>query len=94
MEEFQRLTLMLPRYWLSHFLLARVYVESGNPERSIQPFGKAIRLNPEFSTLYDFRAIAYESMGGYELSGKDYDKNIELNTTHSAVTNGPLPYTH
>ena len=86
MEEFQRLTLMLPRYWLSHFLLARVYVETFNPERSIQPFGEAIRLNPEFSTLYDYRATAYETLGGYELSLKDYDSIIESKPTHSALT--------
>jgi hypothetical protein len=83
-EEFQRLTLMLPRYWLSHFLLARAYVETGNPEKSIQPFKEAIRLNPGFLALYEFRATAYETLGEYELSIRDYDKIIELNPTHSA----------
>jgi len=85
-EEYQRLTLMIPRYWLSHFLLARAYLETGSPERSVQPFNEAIRLNPEFLTLYEFRATAYETLGEYEMSLKDYDKIIEFNPTHSAFT--------
>ena len=38
-EEYRRLTLTLPRYWLTHFLLVRAYAESGNPGHAIAPFG-------------------------------------------------------
>lgn len=30
-EEYLRLTTMQPRFWLSHFLLGRAYVETGKP---------------------------------------------------------------
>ena len=34
-EEYQRLTVMVPRFWLPHFLLARAYVEVGDPVRAV-----------------------------------------------------------
>lgn len=86
LEENRNLTLMLPRYWLSHFLLARAYLETGSPERSIKPFSEAIRLNPEFLALYEFRASAYEAMGEYDMSVKDYDEIINSSPTHSAYS--------
>ena len=77
-EEYRRLTLMQPRFWLSHFLLGRAYLETGEPDRAVAGFSGAIRLNPMSTLIYDRRAEAYELLGEYGLAVNDYDRTTEL----------------
>ncbi|MCI0781098.1 MAG: tetratricopeptide repeat protein [Chloroflexi bacterium] len=77
-EESLRLTSMLPRYWLSHFLLGRAYAQSGEPDRAVEAYSEAIRLNPLSALFYDRRAEAYEMLGEHRLAVNDYGRAITL----------------
>jgi len=77
-EEYGRLTLMLPRYWLSYFLLGRAHAEMGQPERAIEAYDEAIRLNPQYYLTYDQRGLVYTSRGQYQRAIEDYNKVIQL----------------
>lgn len=77
-EEYRRLTLMLPRFWLSHFLLGRAYVEMGEPDRAVEAYSEAIRLDPLSPSFYDRRAEAHVMLGEYSLAVEDYDRAMQL----------------
>ena len=47
--------------WLSHLLLGRAYVEAGEPDRAVEAYTEAIKLDPLSASFYDHRAEAYES---------------------------------
>ena len=70
-EKYRRLTLMVPRFWLSHFLLGRAYVEMGEPNRAIEAFSKSMNLNPLSPKLYDWRAQAYRNLNDLSLAVAD-----------------------
>jgi len=77
-EEYRRLTLALPRFWLSHFLLGRAYVETGKPDGAVEAYSEAIRLDPLSPSFYDGRAQAYGMLGEHRLAIEDYDRMIQL----------------
>ena len=77
-EEYQQLTLMVPRLWLSHFLLGRAYVETGEPGLAVKAYSEAIRLDPQYTMIYDRRAEAYGMLGQYSLAVNDYNRANEL----------------
>jgi tetratricopeptide (TPR) repeat protein len=77
-KRYQRLTIMLPRYWRSHSLLGRAYVEVGEPAYAIEAFNRAIYLDPMSPQLYDDRAEAYRLLGAQSLALADYDTAITL----------------
>lgn len=77
-EEYRRTTLMIPGYWLSHFLLGRAYIEMGRPGLAVEAFDVAIPLNPDVALSYMQRGLAHASPGEYQPAIDDYDEAIRL----------------
>ena len=76
--QYKRVTIMLPRYWLSHFLLGRAYGETEQPELAVAAYGEAIELNPASRLTLDQRAQTYVLLGDYTSAKKGYDQIIAL----------------
>jgi tetratricopeptide (TPR) repeat protein len=53
--------------------------EQVDPERQVECFTRAIRLNPELAEAYTGRGTAYSDLGKYDKVIADYTKAIELN---------------
>ena len=54
------------------------FVTSGEYEKAIDCFDKAIELDPNYALAYRNRGNAYKDLGRYERAIEDYDKAIEL----------------
>jgi tetratricopeptide (TPR) repeat protein len=76
--EYQRLTFMVPRLWLAHFLLGRAYIDTGQPALAVEAYSEAIELDPNYEIIYDSRAEGYSILGEHSLVVDDYDKAVEL----------------
>ena len=77
-EEYRRLTITVPRHWLSHFLLGNAYSELGQTAQAIAAFDESIRLNPQFALTYNQRGIAYADLGQHQQAIENYDEAIRL----------------
>ena len=86
LEEYGRLTFMLPRYWLPHFLLGRAYSEMGQPELAIKDYDEAIRLNAP-GLVYLHKGMAYAALGQYQRAIEGYDEAIGHNPNLSSAYN-------
>ena len=53
-------------------------------------YGEAIKLNPNYSEAYHNRAVAYNRLGNYEESERDFAKVAELK---ELAENGPTEVT-
>lgn len=87
LDEYRRITFMMPRYWLSHFLLGRAYNETDQPELAIESYDEAIRLNPGFQLAYNQRGNAYASLGRYQRAIEDYNEAISISPLFSSAYN-------
>lgn len=56
-----------------------VFVNSGNPQKAIEAFTKAIKLNPNNEKFYVFRGNAYGEAGNNSQAVKDFTKAVKLN---------------
>ncbi len=54
------------------------YNNLGQPERAIQDFDEAIRLDPKLATAYKIRGDVYRNLGQPERAIQDYDEAIRL----------------
>jgi len=86
-EQSQRLTWMVPRFWPSHFLLATTYQELGQPELAIKSFDATVQLNPQLTLAYNQRGIAYADLGRYRRAVEDYNEAIRLNPGFASTYN-------
>ena len=77
-EEYRQVTTLVPQLWLSHFLLGRAYVETGQPGLAVEAYREAINLDPRYEVIYDRRAEAYGMLGEHSLVVDNYEKAIEL----------------
>ena len=55
------------------------------PRDSLQPFAKAIQLDPKFVPAYEARASAYLNLKQYPQAVKDFDKALELDPEMDAA---------
>src|SRR5215470_3615918 len=55
----------------------------GQPDRAIEDFDEAIRLNPDFAEAFFNRGIAYANNGQTDHAIQDYDQAIRLNPNHA-----------
>ena len=53
-------------------------MEVGKPGLAIEAYSAAIRLNPQYTMIYDRRAEAYGMLGEHILVVNDYNRAIEL----------------
>ncbi len=60
-----------------------VLVNSGNPQKAVEAFTKAIKLNPNNEKFYIFRGNAYGEAGNNNLAVKDSAKAIKLNPKYA-----------
>lgn len=74
LEEYRRLTIMVPGHWLPRFLLGRAYTELGRPRLAIKAYDDAIRLNPQLSLNYSQRGMAHLNLGHYQQAIRDFDQ--------------------
>ena len=56
-----------------------VLVNSGNPQKAIEAFTKAIKLNPTYEKFYVFRGNTYGELGNNKQAIKDIAKAVKLN---------------
>ncbi len=75
-------------------LIAYVYSNRGNVcastgqyDRSIRDYIRAIKLNPNFAEAYNNRGIAYRNLGELKQAVADYTKAIELNPSYAEAYN-------
>ncbi|MBI4646279.1 MAG: tetratricopeptide repeat protein, partial [Bacteroidia bacterium] len=54
------------------------YRKSGDYNKAIQDYSKAIEIKPDFAEAYNSRAIAYNKSGDYNKAIQDYKKAIDL----------------
>ena len=60
-----------------------VLVNSGNPQKAVEAFTKAIKLNPNNEKFYVFRGNAYGEAGNNNQAVKDIAKAIKLNPKYA-----------
>ena len=60
-----------------------VLVNSGNPQKAVEAFTKAIKLNPNNEKFYVFRGNAYGEAGSNNQAVKDIAKAIKLNPKYA-----------
>ncbi|MDO8746157.1 MAG: tetratricopeptide repeat protein [Thermodesulfovibrionales bacterium] len=60
-----------------------VLVNSGNPQKAVEAFTKAIKLNPNNEKFYVFRGNAYGGVGNNNQAVKDIVKAIKLNPKYA-----------
>jgi tetratricopeptide (TPR) repeat protein len=77
-EEYRLLTSLQPRFWLSHFLLGRAYVDMGEPGHAVEAFTEAIDIDPLSPSFYDRRSETYEMLGEHSLAVDDHGRGIKL----------------
>ena len=58
-------------------------VNSGNPQKAVEAFTKAIKLNPNNEKFYVFRGNAYGEAGNNNQAVKDIAKAIKLNPKYA-----------
>ena len=64
----------------------------GKPERAIQDYNEAIRLDPEDANTFNKRGIAYFRLGQYERAIEDYDEAIQLAPRFAPYYNRGMAY--
>ncbi|OGW30170.1 MAG: hypothetical protein A2X54_00060 [Nitrospirae bacterium GWF2_44_13] len=60
-----------------------VLVNSGNPQKAVEAFTKAIKLNPNNEKFYVFRGNAYGEAGNNQYAVRDITKAIKLNPKYA-----------
>ena len=63
-------------FWLKGYVL--LYEGTNDLEEAIESFDEAIKIDPDNSFAWEFKAIALRSLGRYEDAIKCYDKSMEL----------------
>ena len=66
-------------------LAAKDYDDTGQPERAIQDFGRAIRLDPQNAMAYRNRGVGHIRGGDYQLALDDLDRAIGIDGTYAAA---------
>jgi tetratricopeptide (TPR) repeat protein len=56
-----------------------LYAEQENYQEAIADYSEAIRLNPQYDTIYFHRAQSYEQIGNLEAAIADYKNILQLN---------------
>lgn len=59
-----------------------VYFQSGQPDKAIADYNKALQLNPYLAGAYNNRANYYAAQGQLEAAIADYEKTLDLNPVH------------
>ena len=63
----------------AHWLMGMIrYFMFDNPEQAIDDFTRAIDLDPNAATYYNYRGVVYLDTGQWELCIADYDRYIEM----------------
>jgi len=70
-----------------YFNLGIRELDSGNFEKAIRAFEKAIHKNPGDPRIYNNLGIAYEFTHDYEKARSAYEKAIEINPQNSSILN-------
>src|SRR5262244_2799181 len=74
---------------------AKGYCERGQPDRVIEDYNQAIRLNPNHANAFSNRGATYARKGDYDRAIENYDEAIRLNPKHAnALYNRGNAYRH
>ena len=70
-------------------------LNTGKPEKALEDFNRAIKIDPKIAAGYLGRANTLNVMGRYEESIEDYDRTIEINPKlANAFVNRGSAYSH
>ena len=76
-------------HWLKGYVF--LYAGTDNFEDAIKSFNKAIKIDPDNTFAWEFKAISLRSIGRYEEAIECYDKSMELDPLdYSAIYNKAL----
>jgi len=56
-----------------------IYFQSGQPEKALADYNKALQLNPQLDSVYNNRANYYASVGKLSEALADYEQALDLN---------------
>jgi len=65
-----------------HLNLGVAYMESGEAEKAIEQYNKALDIDSEYAEAYNNRGVAYLRMEKYEEALDDFNQAIRLNPTY------------
>ena len=63
-----------PNYGKAYKNRGMVYTETGQPEKALNDFSKAIFLNTDLAEIYELRGKLYKKRGDEERARQDFDK--------------------
>ena len=70
-------------------------LNTGKPEKALEDFNRAIKIDPQLAGGYLGRANTFNLMGRYEKSIEDYDTVLEIDPTlANAYVNRASAYSH
>ena len=59
------------------------YIDTGNPEKAISEYNRAIEIDPQYADAYMARGGAYRVKGEFDKALADYDKAITINPNNA-----------
>jgi len=85
-HEFYMLSLA-PNSPVTHFGCGNLFQDTGQYERALHYYHRAISLKPDYLDAYLNRGFVYDSIGDYNRAFRDYDRAIELNPAYAEAYN-------
>jgi tetratricopeptide (TPR) repeat protein len=70
-EDFLRASALIPKHLWTYIELGHCYDSTGQFDKSIVAYSKAIKMDPYATKIYQFRANAYDRVGRKDLADKD-----------------------
>lgn len=77
-EAYQGLYRLDPDSWRVHKALGETYSASGQPEKAVAEFQKAVEKQPENADLYEYLGDEYQKLGRFDDAMSAYQKEIKL----------------
>ncbi len=82
-SEFMQSVQKNPAYYRAYASLGYVLRRSGDYEKSLEAYNRALALEPDYTEAIEYRAEAYLGLNRVEDAKAAYDKLIEMNRDHA-----------